>query len=306
MNKLLAIEVFIAVAEQGGFSAAMKQLDISRAGISKYIAELEAALGGRLFNRTTRKVSLTEAGHAYYARCKDILGSIEEADSIVSGLTSSPTGRLRINAPMSFGIRQMGPLVAEFHHRYPNLKVELILADRMVDMVEEAFDVTVRISRPKDSSLVARKIAPCNFVMAASPEYIEQHGYPASAADLVQHNCLCYTYGSARTSWPLWLDGCQTSVKIKPSLESNNGDVLCAAAVAAMGIVLSPTFILCDALRSGQLVPLLQQYSVKPSGIYAVFASSRLVSAKVRLWVDFLVEKLGDNPHWDQIPNRVQ
>jgi DNA-binding transcriptional LysR family regulator len=198
----------------------------------------------------------------------------------------------------------MAPLIAEFQLRYPELNLELILADRMVDMVEEGFDVTVRISRPEDSSLVARKIAPCNFVIAASPEYIEQYGYPANAAELAQHRCLHYTYGPGRNSWPLWSDGKEQMVRINPTLESNNGDVLCAAAVEGMGIVLSPTFIVCDALRSGKLVPLLQQYGLKPVAIYAVFPSSRLVSAKVRLWVDFLVEKLGDNPHWDRVPNR--
>lgn len=300
MNKLLAIEVFIAVAERGGFSAALEHLPVSRAGISKYVADLETELGGQLFHRTTRKVSLTNAGKAYYEKCKEILAAVEEADCIVSGLTATPTGLLRINAPMSFGHRQMGPLVAEFQRRYPKISIELILSDRKVDMVEEAFDVTIRITQPKDSSLVARKIAPCRFMLAASRGYLKSHGWPNAPKDLTKHNCLTYTYGPRGKTWSFHEGDQVHQVTINGNFDSNNGDLLCATAEHGGGIVLLPTFILCDAARGGRLLPLLQQYIVEPAGIYAVFPSSRMLSTKVRLWVDFMVEQMGDLPQWDR------
>ncbi len=301
MNKLLAMEVFVAVAERGGFSAALEHLSVSRAAISKYVADLESDLGGRLLNRTTRKVSLTDAGRAYYEKCKEILAAVEEADCIVSGLSSTPSGLLRINAPMSFGHRQMGPLVARFQQDYPEIRIEMILADRQVDMVEEAFDVTVRITQPADSSLVARKISPCRFLLAASRQYLDRHGEPGKPEDLGDHNCLTYTYGPRTNSWSFYMGDQVYQIPISGSFHSNNGDLLCSAAEQDNGVVLLPTFIVCDAVKEGKLVPLLTQYKIRPAGIYAVFPSSRMLSAKVRLWVDFLVQQLGEQPHWDSV-----
>lgn len=301
MNKLLAMEVFVAVAEQGGFSAALERLSVSRAAISKHVADLEAELGGRLLHRTTRKVSLTDAGQAYYEKCKEILAAVEDADCIVSGLTSTPKGLLRINAPMSFGHRQMGPMVAAFQQRYPEIRIEMILADRQVDMVEEAFDVTVGITQPADSSLVARKISPCRFLLAASRQYLDSHGQPESPDDLSHHNCLTYTYGPRTKSWSFYRDDQDYKIPISGSFHSNNGDLLCSAAEQGNGVVLLPTFILCDAIKEGKLIPLLPRYRIRPVGIYAVFPSSRLLSAKVRLWVDYMVDQLGEHPHWDRV-----
>lgn len=300
MKKLQAIEAFVAVVDHQGFSAASEALPFSRAAVSKYVADLERELGGRLLNRTTRRVSLTEAGRAYYARCREILAAVDEADCIVTGMTATPTGTLRINAPMSFGIRQLGPLLAEFRRRYPEILLDLVLADRMVDMVEEGFDVTLRITRPADSSLVARRVAPCRFAVVASPSYLEAAGRPSRPRDLTGHDCLVYSYAPSPGAWTFSSTGETLTVDVRGSLVANNGDMLCEAAMAGAGVALLPTFIVCDAIRDGSLVPLLADYPVATADIFAVYPTARFLSAKVRLWVDLLVEVLGDNPHWDQ------
>jgi DNA-binding transcriptional LysR family regulator len=192
-------------------------------------------------------------------------------------------------------------MVAEFQQRFPEIQIEMILADRQVDMIEEAFDVTVRITQPADSSLVARKISPCRFLLAAAKQYLDRFGQPETPEDLRHHNCLTYTYGPRTKSWSFYQDDQVYQVPISGDFHSNNGDLLCSAAEHGNGVVLLPTFILCDAIREGKLIPLLPRYKIRPVGIYAVFPTSRMLSAKVRLWVDFMVEQLGERPHWDKI-----
>ena len=300
MNKLQAMEAFVAVVDHRGFNAASSALPLSRSAVSKAVADLEASLGGRLLNRTTRRISLTEAGRAYYARCREILGAISEADGLVSGLSTNPAGTLRINAPMSFGHRQLGPLVAEFRRQYPDIDVELVLADRMVDMVEEGFDITIRITRPADSSLVARRVAPCRFNVVASPDYLARRGRPRSPADLADHECLVYRYAPEPERWRFQHDSELRAVAVNGNLCANNGDMLCAAAIAGAGVAMLPTFITCDAVLGGHLETVLQDHVIPPVGIYAVYPSARFLSAKVRLWVDLLAESLGDHPAWDR------
>jgi DNA-binding transcriptional LysR family regulator len=299
MNKLQAMEAFVAVVDHQGFNAASEELPISRAAVSKAVSELEASLGGRLLNRTTRRISLTEAGSAYYGRCREILQAVIEADCTVTGLSATPRGTLRINAPMSFGHRQLGPLVAAFRQRYPDIRLELVLADRMVDMVEEGFDVTIRITRPRDSSLVARRVAPCRFAVVASRDYLAEFGRPEIPAELATHRCLVYHYAAEPETWRFRRGGQTDEVRVGGDLCANNGDMLCAAAAAGAGVALLPTFVISDAIRAGRLVTLLDDYTVPSVGIYAVYPSARFLSAKVRLWVDLLVETLGDNPFWD-------
>ena len=299
MNKLLAMEAFVAVVDHQGFNAASNALPLSRSAVSKAVADLEASLGGRLLNRTTRRISLTEAGRAYYARCREILGAISEADGLVSGFSTNPAGKLRVNAPMSFGHRQLGPLVAAFRERHPDVYVELVLADRMVDMVEEGFDVTIRITRPADSSLVARRVAPCRFNVVASPAYLASRGRPRSPADLVNHECLVYRYAPEPERWRFQREGEPQPVAVNGNLCANNGDMLCAAAIAGAGVAMLPTFITCDAILDGQLETVLDDHIIPPVGIYAVYPSARFLSAKVRLWVDLLAESFGDRPAWD-------
>ena len=205
-----------------------------------------------------------------------------------------------MNAPMSFGHRQLGPLVAAFRRQYPGIYLELVLADRMVDMVEEGFDVTIRITRPSDSSLVARRVAPCRFSVVASPAYLEKWGRPQSAADLVDHHCLVYRYAPEPERWRFQFDGEPRVVAVSGNLCANNGDMLCAAAISGAGISMLPTFITCDAVLSGQLETVLQDHVIPPVGIYAVYPSARFLSAKVRLWIDLLADTFGDDPAWDR------
>ena len=241
MNKLQAMEAFIAVVDHQGFNAASNALPISRSAVSKAVADLEASLGGRLLNRTTRRISLTEAGRAYYDRCREILGAISEADGVVTGLSANPAGTLRVNAPMSFGHRQLAPLVAAFRRQYPAIYLELVLADRMVDMVEEGFDVTIRITRPSDSSLVARRVAPCRFSVVASPAYLSKRGRPQSPADLTDHECLVYRYAPEPERWRFQVDGETQVVAVRGNGTESSGCL--------------PSLLLFIYARLGQTIP---------------------------------------------------
>ena len=300
MDRLISMQVFIAVAEGEAFTAAADKLDMSRAAVSKYTADLEQHLGSRLFNRTTRRVSLTEAGRTYYTRCKQILSDIDDAESLVSGLTAEARGLLRINAPMSFGFRQLGPIIAAFHRRYPGIEIDLSLNDRLIDIVDEGYDLVVRITKPEDSSLVARRVAPCHFVLAAAPDYLKEHGRPESPLDLKNHQCLHYSYAWSSQQWKLEdRDGEEHVVKVDGPLTANNGEMLCTAAIEGMGICLLPTFICCDELRNGTLERVLPEFAPPPVGIYLVYPSTRLLSTKVRTFIDFMVEQIGDQPAWD-------
>ena len=300
MDRLTSMRVFVAIAELEAFTAAADRLDMSRAAVSKYITDLEQHLGGRLFNRTTRKVSLTEAGHAYFTRCKQVLEDIEDAESVVSGLSSEPRGVLRLSVPMSFGFRQLAPIIADFHRKYPGIEVDLSLNDRIIDVVEEGYDLVLRITQPEDSSLVARRIADCRFAIAASPDYLKRHGQPQRPEDLSDHQCLQYSYAWSTQLWKLREANDDIRIRVTGPLTTNNGEMICAAAIEGMGICLLPTFICCDALRTGQLQQILSDHTPAPIGIYLVYPSSRLLSTKVRRFIDHTVECIGDNPAWDQ------
>ena len=203
MDRLTSMSVFVMVVDQGNFSAAAEHLQLSRATVSKHVAALENCLGGRLLNRTTRRISLTEAGKAYYQRCKQILEDVAEAECVVTGFSSEPRGLLRINAPMSFGTKQFADIVATFCQVHPDIDVELSLNDRIVDVIEEGYDLSIRITQLKDSSLIARKLAPCHRVLCASPDYLKIHGRPAEPDDLDQHTCLHYAYFEGGKNWIL-------------------------------------------------------------------------------------------------------
>ncbi len=305
MDKLLSIKVFSTVVESGGFTAASKILPISRAGVSKHIADLETSLGGQLLYRTTRRISVTQAGKAYYEKCKQILEAVDEADCLVSGLTSNLTGKLRVNAPMSFGNRWLGPMLAKFHGEFPDIEIDITLSDRQVDIVEEGFDATIRITRPTDSSLVARLVAPCRFLVAASPGYLEENGVPVTPEDLANHKCLKYSYRPAPNRWKFSHPDGDREVKVSGPIMTNTGDLLCSAGVNGMGIVILPTFIVSDALRSGLLVPVLKDYTLRESGIYIVYPTRRLLSDKVRKFADFTANYFSLDPEWDNGPARL-
>ena len=300
MDRLASMSAFVTVVDQGSFSAAAEHLQLSRATISKQIAALENCLGGRLLNRTTRRISLTEAGQAYYERCRQILEDVADAECVVTGFSSEPRGRLRINAPMSFGTRQLADIVALFCRTHPAIDVELSLSDRFVDVVEEGYDLVIRITQLKESSLIARKLAPCRVVLCASPDYLETHGRPVTPDDLEQHSCLHYAYFEAGKSWVLNGPDGEHRVRIHPKLSVDNGDVLCVAARRGLGIALLPTFIAGDAIRAGALDIVLPEYRPPRIDIYAVYASRKHLSAKVRAFIDFAVTQIGDKPAWDR------
>jgi DNA-binding transcriptional LysR family regulator len=300
MDKIEAMQAFARVVALGSYAEAARGLGLTRSAVSKAVMELERILGSRLLDRTTRKVSPTEAGRAYYDRCVDILASIEEAELQVSRLHDEPRGVLRINAPMSFGALYLGEAVAAFMSAYPDLKVELTLNDRFIDPIEEGVDVTVRIAVLADSSLIARRLAPAKRVLVAAPGYLARHGTPRVPEDLGVHRCLNYGHTTTLQRWRLTHDGEILNVPIASCLCSNNGDVLRTAAIAGHGIAKLPTFIVGADIGAGTLAVVMPDYPPTDLGIYALYAPNRYLAAKTRVLVDFLVARFGDTPEWDR------
>jgi DNA-binding transcriptional LysR family regulator len=299
MDALTDIAVFVRVVERGSFTLAAGDLALSRAVVSKYLSRLEDRLGARLLHRTTRRLSLTEAGAALFEASRGALERIEEAEAAVAQFQSKPRGRLRVSAPMSFGILHLGPAMADFARAYPEITLDVRLDDRFVNLVEDGFDVAVRIGALTDSSLVARKVATTRAVACASPGYLAEHGEPESPEDLASHNCLVYSYLADvwRFTAP---DGREIPVAVKGSLRINNGIVLAEAAVAGHGILVTPSFYVAPLLRSGRLKQVLARYKVKEIGIHAVYPQRGHVPPKVRAFVDFLVQRFGRRPDWEK------
>ncbi|MEW6643965.1 MAG: LysR substrate-binding domain-containing protein [Pseudomonadota bacterium] len=291
MDKLEGLRAFVKVVELGSFSEAGRSLRLSRSAVSKYIADLENDLGVQLLNRTTRHVSPTENGQAYFERVLGVLGDLDAADQAVADLQATPRGLLRVNAPMSFGTLQLGPAIADFMVRYPDLRIQLALSDQQVDPVQDGLDVTLRIADLEASSLIARKIMPIDRAVCASPDYLEKHGVPRHPGDLREHNCLTYGYLSTGNQWKL--SGADGDHWIQPpwTLCVNNAEVLRDAAIGGRGVVLLPTFIADAALRSGELQMVLPDYSAPPLTLYAIYPPTRHLALKVRLFIDFLVER---------------
>jgi DNA-binding transcriptional LysR family regulator len=293
MDKLSSIRAFVKVVQLGSFSGAGRALRLSRSAISKYVIELEQELGVQLLNRTTRSAVPTENGQAYYDRCVAILAELEEADLAVSRAQAEPRGLLRINAPMSFGTLRLGPALAEFLGRYPELQIQLTLSDEQIDAVQEGFDVTLRIADLPSSSLIARKIMAVDRAICASPAYLKQRGTPAHPRDLKDHDCLTYGFLATGNQWKLTGPDGEHWLSVPWRLCANNAEVLMQAALHDRGIALLPDFIVADALARGALVPILKDYSAPPITLYAIYPPTRHLSVKVRLFIDFLVERLG-------------
>ena len=296
MDLLTSMRVFATVAGTGSFTQAADRLDLSRAMVSKHVAALEAHLGSRLLNRTTRRLSLTESGTAYYERCQQILADIEEAEAAAGQLTSVPQGTLKVTMPLAYGLHRLGTLVAEYARLNPSVKLDLSLSDRYADLVEEGFDLAVRIGALPDSSLIARKLGATRSVVCASPGYLEKYGTPAHPADLARHSCLGYTYTGSGTEWRLSHEDEEENIPITGAIRANNGDMLRLAALNGAGLILQPLFIVEEDLKAGRLVQVLEQYTSSQYGIYAVYPSRKHLSAKVRTFVDFLVAHLGREP----------
>lgn len=299
--RLAAMAVFTGVVEAESFSAAARDLGISKSAVSKQVSRLEDELGVRLLNRTTRRLSLTEAGAAYLEGCRRALAEAEAAEAAVTHLAAAPRGVLRVNAGMSFGIRHVGPALPDFMTRYPELSVELDLNDRFVDLVDEGYDLAVRIARLEESSLIARRLAPSRRVLCAAPSYLERRGAPVGLDDLRNHDCLLYAYQTSGDHWRFWGPGGERQVRVRGRLRVNNGDALAQAAIGGLGIALLPSFICGEDLRAGRLVQLLPEWNERSdAAVFAVFAASRNLSLKVRVFVDFLAGRFGERPYWDE------
>ncbi|ACV26658.1 LysR family transcriptional regulator [Kangiella koreensis] len=300
MDKLDLMQAFISVVQQGSFTSAAEQLGTSTQLVSKYVSQLESDLKVRLLHRTTRSVTVTEAGQAYLERAQQILSDIETLEGSIKEEGDEPRGRLRISAPMSFSTLHLGKLLAEYQQQYPEVTIDLQLNDRKVDIVEEGFDLAIRIGDLESSSLIARKIAPIQLVMCASPDYLHQHGEPQSLEELKGHRYLHYSYRNE--DLPALVSTQSASMVLnrqKGSIAANNGEVLAKAAVAGAGIVLQPTFIVGPYIAQGKLKPILKQHQQEPLGLYAVYPHRKYLSGKVQSFIDYLQSCFGDKPYWD-------
>ncbi len=301
LDRLTGLEVFARVASSGSLSAAARAMGLSQTMVTKHIAALEARLGVKLFHRTTRKLSITEAGRNYLESSERILAEMEAADASVALDRVEPRGLLRLNAPVAFGTGQIAPQLAGFTALYPRVAIELGLNARRSDLAEEGWDIAIRIGNLSSSSLIARRIAPCRVVVCAAPSYLEARGIPATVASLAAHNCLGYTL--SQTPVDRWVFGARAEigVRVAGNLRANNGDALRAAAVAGQGVIYQPSFIVADDLRAGTLVALtLDHPTVELGGIYAVFLPDRQPPAKVRAFIDFIATRFGPDPPWDR------
>jgi DNA-binding transcriptional LysR family regulator len=301
MDKLDAMRAFVKVVQHNSFSEAARELRLSRSAVSKYVNELEKELGVQLLNRTTRTASLTEQGLSYYERSKSILTDIEEAERDLSSKQKAPKGLLRINAPMSFGTLHLSRVVADFMQRYPDLRIQLVLTDQVVDAVQDGFDVTLRIGELPSSSLVARKIVPIKRALCAAPAYLERRGTPKHPNDLKEHDCLAYGYLATGNQWKLTANGIDHWIQVPWSLCTNNAEVLLQVAVAGKGIALLPTFIAGADLQDSRLRTVLSDYQAPPLALYALYPPAKNLSSKIRVFIDFMVERFGGKPYWDLV-----
>lgn len=299
MDQLSALRAFITVMETKTFTEAAKRLGLSTSAVSKHVMLLEEHLGARLLHRTTRKLAPTEIGLMYAERVQAVLDGLAAADRLAQQHTIEPRGRLRVNAPMSFGQRCLAPAVTAFMRAHPKIEVELMLNDRMVDLVEEGFDLAVRIASLRDSSLIARRLAPVAMLLIAAPGYLARSGALNTPEDLTGHRML--SYGHERVAQEIVFADATPS--FRPSalgvMHSNNGDLLLHAAVEGMGVAMLPSFIAGDALRAGQVVRVLPDRPLRELSVHAVYPATRQLSAKVRRFVDHLAARFGGTPYWD-------
>lgn len=302
MDRFAEVEAFVGVAEAESFSGAARRLGASKSAVSRLVSALEARLGARLFHRTTRALTLTEAGRGYLDRARRILSDLDEADQCVGELQAAPRGRLRVNAPMSFGFLHLAPAIPDFLALYPEVEIELSMNDRFVDLVEEGFDVAVRIGALASSSLIARKLAPVRRVVCASPAYLAQRGTPQTPDDLKTQDCLPNSNIALLHEWRfITPEGKPWPVEVKGRLCANNGDALRVAALKGLGLAFLPSFIVGADLQSGTLTSVLDPFVAQDMSLNAVYPHARHLSPKVRAFVDFLGKRFGPRPYWDLV-----
>jgi DNA-binding transcriptional LysR family regulator len=302
MQDLERMAIFARVIEAKSFSRAAERLNISKSLVSKQISELEKSIGARLLNRTTRALSLTNAGELLYEHCVRIVDELEMAKFAVSRLHTEPRGLLRISSSVAFGRLHVAPALHSFLAAYPALKIDMVTTDRFVDLAEEGYDVVLRITGEPAPNLVARKLAPVIRKMCATPEYFRRHSIPRAPDDLERHNCLTYSYLNVHDSWRLRGPDGDISIRhVQGNLKMNDDDALAEAVLSGVGIALLPTFIVGEAIKEGRLQAVLSEYVPIERYIYAIYLPTRNVSAKVRAFIDHLLDRFGSRPYWDGV-----
>jgi len=289
MDRLLEMQTFCAVVEAGSFVSASESLGMSKAAVSRYVSELEARLGVRLLQRTTRRLSLTGEGEVFYVRCRELLAGVEEAEAEITSRSDVARGTLRVNVPVSFGISHLAPLWGDFHARYPDVELSVDLSDRIVDIVEEGFDLAIRIATLQSSTLVSRRITTTRLMACASPDYVAKYGAPSHPTELADHRVIGYSNFTTGNDWPFEGPEGAVSVRVRPWMYANNGETCCGAAVAGEGVVLQPGFLVRHHLDAGRLVELMPEYRSTELGVYAVYPTRKFVTPKVRALVDYLI-----------------
>lgn len=293
MGRFLEMQTFDAVVEAGSFAGGAEALGLSRAAVSRHVGHLEARLGVRLLHRTTRRLSLTEEGEVFHARCRELLLGVEEAEAEISSRGGEAQGLLRVSAPLTFGIRHLAPLWGAFRDRHPKVRLDIMHSDRIVDLVEEGYDLAIRIATLPSSTLISKRLATTRVVLCASPAYLAAHGTPRDPAELAGHAVIGYSYLASGDEWHFEGPDGPVSVKTQPCIRANSGDVCRAAALAHQGVVLQPTFLVGEDLAEGTLEELMPEYRSRELGIYAVYPTRKHVAPKVRVLIDFLAERLG-------------
>jgi len=297
MDRFLEMQTFNAVVETGSFVAAAELLQLSKAAVSRHVVELEKRLGIRLLHRTTRRLSLTPEGQVFYARGKEVLAELDAVETEVTARRESVSGMLRINAPFTFGIAHLAPLWGLFREQHPQVTLDVTLSDRVVDLVEEGYDLAIRIAALETSSLVSRRLTTTRMTLCASPEYLRRHGTPRHPGELGSHQVIAYSYLATRDDWHF--DGPEGRVVVttRPWMRTNNGETCRAAALAHQGVILQPGFVVDAELAAGRLVELLPEYRCTEIGIYAVYPSRKHLSAKIRVLIDFLATHFNSTGH---------
>ncbi|WP_392553514.1 LysR family transcriptional regulator [Orbus wheelerorum] len=291
-NKLLEMTIFITIVDEGSFSAAADKLHLSKQAVSRYLNALEERLQVRLLQRTTRTISLTYEGQNFYLQAKNIIDSIDEAEAIIHAKKIDPVGRLRVNVPVSFGVLNLAPLWQKFINKYPNIELDITLSDRVVNILEEGYDLAIRIGMLESSSLIARKLTSTRIIAAASPQYLMQHGTPSHPNELKQHNIILYSHWAKDERWEFWQGKTMHQVQVKAKIYCNNGDTCRIIMLDHGGISLQPDFIIGDDLKQGRLAQVLPQYQVADYNIYAVYPSRKLLPLRTECLIDFLLEQL--------------
>lgn len=299
MDRLDSMRVFVRVAELGSFSAVARQMEVARSVVTRQVAGLEAQLGVKLIARSTRSLTLTSAGEAYLQRCRQILELVDAAEDGLAEEGAIARGHLRISVPLSFGLRHLVPLLLDFERTYPDISLDLDFSDRRANLIEEGIDLAIRITGRLEPHDVARRIGSSRLLVLASPEYLKRHGEPRHPLDLADHECLIYSPSQAG-GWTFMVDGHPTVFPVRGRVRANNGDALADAAARGLGITCQPSFIAAPAIETGRLRVILADYPLPEINIYAVFPGNRFIPHRVRLLVDYLIERIGPRPYWER------